>query len=824
MATVKVRTQGNTALEGLELENFSTEETLQAILTQLKDMGETFGIGSKPKDNSQNKKSNVEKKFDDFVSKTTPNAQAAASLANIFNNGKATNSLSGIISLFESLNPELLMVVGTVKLFEVAVDGIENAVNLVSKTLSSVMNTFGLMIGTFISGSTTLSSYFYALKQGTANIPIIGTFTSLIYDGVNNLEQWNNTLLDISKVGANFGGDIAAMMTGAADAGMSLEAFANIIQSNATKFATFGSVMEGVNTYTKVTRIVMRDYADQLSKMGISFQQYAEEAPAILSLFGASMKARGATERDLAQATVDLIGNFNSMSELTGKTRDQQAAELEKQITDPAWAQLTLSRGEGEKQIAIMNQLTQTLGPAYGELYKLTVLGMPPLTQELQTLTATVPGLSQSFSEMEKVAKSNLTGLAAQKQMNKITADIAAQAISSTHDFKTAIAAASAGLGGTPAEISRINTELYAKSREFIDANGQLNKAVFQQNLDRIAEDQYRNKKTSENFQVFNNLMLTFRDKLWSGVVAPLINNLAPVIGDIVDQLEKNQGPLVSIVTFASDLANQFGAWITKARENGDLDKYLNEFSNFVIGAIKIAIDVSKAIVSIVSFVVDNWGFIKIALGGIVVAMTALTAIVGTAGLLFVVPKLISSIASLTDTFPILKKAIASLSTSILDSSGGLVSGIKSLIGKGAAAEVGGAVATEATGAVAGSAIGLEGATIGATAGGLGIGGVLAGESAAGPIGWALAVATLLGYGGYKAVKSGMLDKILNGGYNDNEEPSLPSNPRNNPNSMRNQNMDMHADQFKRMHKTLEEINDKLGKVQRNTLTSAQNS
>lgn len=454
MASVKIRTHGNSTLGDLELENFSTEETLLAILDQLKSISSTFPTTGTIAPDTKKHQNKVEDLFHKMVDKTNVSKglknSAHSAVSSVFGNAHTDKSLSNISSIVNHLAPDFISIGILVSSIEGVTKGLHESLNFLSKSVSSLFFIVGGFAHTILNGKDALSDYTNVIKAGTASLPIIKNFTALMAAGVQKLDNWNTTILELTKVGANFNGEISTMVLSAADAGISLNQFASIVQANAANFSTFGSVMEGVSVYSKVAQTTMQEYGSTLASMGISLAQYNEELPAILGLFGSSMLARGASEKQLAKAALDLTSNFDAMSQVTGKTRQQQAQELASMTQDAAWQQklATMSASEQENQLKILNQLNGALGNNFAQLYKLSILGMPPLTRELQILTATVPNLQTHFRELGEIAEKGNGGLRDQIHMNHISALIAGDAMKSTRSFQTAIAAAAAGLGG----------------------------------------------------------------------------------------------------------------------------------------------------------------------------------------------------------------------------------------------------------------------------------------------------------------------------------------------------------------------------------------
>ena len=65
------------------------------------------------------------------------------------------------------------------------------------------------MVGQFIQGKKALGDYATALANGTKGIPILGTFTELIAEGVTQLDSLNSVILELTNSGASFNGSMS---------------------------------------------------------------------------------------------------------------------------------------------------------------------------------------------------------------------------------------------------------------------------------------------------------------------------------------------------------------------------------------------------------------------------------------------------------------------------------------------------------------------------------------------------------------------------------------------------------------------------------------
>jgi len=336
--------------------------------------------------------------------------------------------------------------------------------------------------------------------------------------------------------------------------------------ANAVNFSTFGSVMAGVITYNKVAAISMREYTDQLTNMGISLAQYQNELPAILGIFGASMKARGASDRDLAQSALILTGQFDAMTKITGQTREQQAADLQKMTADAAFQlRLTeMSKEEQLQQVAALSEIKSTMGETSAEMYKMSVLGIVPLNKEMQMLMATVPGLNRQFSEMNSLAaKGKLTP----EEMDRRVAEMVGSGLRAGKGLEQILKAAASGIGGTPETIAKIQSELMAQKEQFY-VNGVFSQELFKENLDKVRKQAAEEDGIRKSLANFNSEMKILQDYFYSKILIPIMDNLQPIILKIVKKFESSKDSMTGIIDGIVDIVTWFAEAVLWIADN----------------------------------------------------------------------------------------------------------------------------------------------------------------------------------------------------------------------------------------------------------------
>ena len=182
----KRQTNGNSTLEGLEVENFSTEETLVAILNLLIDFSTKVTADTKDTKNKTDKHQNALAKYFQSIVGGAVGGEAAANASGA---GTISNILSPILQSFlplgdflieiAELTPEILLAIVAFKAVTTVLHLFQAGLNLVSRTITSLFSVAGNLVGTLFSGKTAMNDYIAAIQRGTESIPIIGFFTKL---------------------------------------------------------------------------------------------------------------------------------------------------------------------------------------------------------------------------------------------------------------------------------------------------------------------------------------------------------------------------------------------------------------------------------------------------------------------------------------------------------------------------------------------------------------------------------------------------------------------------------------------------------------------
>ena len=152
------------------------------------------------------------------------------------------------------------------------------------------------------------------------------------------IEKGLDTWRELSKVGAGFSNDVVGMTAAAFGARMPLQEFAGIIGKNAENMLGFGgTVTRGAEDFAKMSKRMFDEYGtqtDQLRQMGYTNKELNEILLMQGSIQRGSFKDAQAREKATIESATKLATEMDEMAKLTGKSREEQMANMKKAQAD----------------------------------------------------------------------------------------------------------------------------------------------------------------------------------------------------------------------------------------------------------------------------------------------------------------------------------------------------------------------------------------------------------------------------------------------------------------------------------------------------------
>lgn len=427
-----------------------------------------------------------------------------------------------------------------------------------------------------ISGSNNLSDF-------TQHIPLAGGVISMFTGVIDNSV---NTFQSMAKTGAAFDYSMGQLRSTAARAGLSLEEFAGLVNENAEQFAAFGgTVTQGARRTTQLVS-ALGGQRESLLAMGLTFEDINEQMTTYQMLTRAGARAETRNRTEQAEAAASLTKNMLTLSKLTGEDIKAQQEKIAQAQMDVAFQRELAKMDEEERQKLnqAMAEAQATGGEVAVNALKAEVLGMPPLTQELQTFVATQ---GESFRVLQdSVARVRDTSISAEEfeeRRAQRMGDYLETQLAAQNRYDTALAAGAAGAEGIVATLSeQMGMSANVLMKYVTDTGNGLEFAreAFEEDL-ASGEIQAGREGELGAMAQFRDALRNARSSLMDNLVNPLLKLVTPAIGEATASLD-DFTESEAFTQFSETIRNKleefkawFGDWIGKFKE--DPQKAWNE-------------------------------------------------------------------------------------------------------------------------------------------------------------------------------------------------------------------------------------------------------
>lgn len=269
-------------------------------------------------------------------------------------------------------------------------------------------------LGSVLMGATGLVTNF---GNSLANANTIGElveavpiFGSMLGKVTGYFDQSLSTFQQLSQVGAGFGNDMMAMRGAAAEAGLSLDMFAETIGNNSQQMGLLGgTTSEGAKRFGRLTRTLRQQEAG-LTRLGMTQQDVNEGFADYVEMMAASGQLRGRSDRELTAGAANYLTEIDKLARVTGKSRKELQDEMNQRM-QAANFNIMASRLSGEALQNFTNN-TQFTSDMMGSEFADALTDMADGVSQspfAQVLESNVPGL-------KALAEANATGAISQAE------------------------------------------------------------------------------------------------------------------------------------------------------------------------------------------------------------------------------------------------------------------------------------------------------------------------------------------------------------------------------------------------------------------------
>jgi hypothetical protein len=289
------------------------------------------------------------------------------------------------------------------------------------------------IIDNAISGIGKLGSGSYntaAALQDTAGIiskvsPTLGSALGGIAKGATDT---NEMIRSTGKAGVNFGNDIGQARESITGARMDLGQFNNMVRKNSTDFAGLGQgVDQGTKNQLKLNQAVIEQadiqgsLAEKLMQSGVTADDFSTATRLVTLNSRAGMLQDKERAARATQSAIELADEMDKLAKITGKSKEQQANDLEKQMRKADVQATLLQMDDQQQQNYKKAQLTfGTLGEGVQDLASEIVTGGVRTKEGAAAMSALGPA-GKEFEQALKqqmAARTPAEKAAAEAQMN----------------------------------------------------------------------------------------------------------------------------------------------------------------------------------------------------------------------------------------------------------------------------------------------------------------------------------------------------------------------------------------------------------------------
>lgn len=436
-----------------------------------------------------------------------------------------------------------------------------NATNSLSKQTIKLVSDFSDLGNSVTAAADVTAS---ALNK----IPIVGELLGVAFRATAvAAEDLARSFNSATSAGADFGGSVNALARSATNAGMTIQDFAALIQSNNGSLLAFGN-----NTTTGAKRFAdlskgLRDTGDDLYALGLSTRDINEG----LMSYGNALRMQGLNEnrnnRDLVEGSKKYLKEMDLLAKVTGEERKAKQQERERLLRD-AQFQASMS-GLNEDVRASFLMMMQSV-PAEMQGFVKDLVSTGTATNKENQLLGSQMGETASLLSMfhGKMQRNEaLTAEEMQLLLNKMKAEG-----KNLESIKQAAAASEtlAGVTNSMASTQRIQTngllDSIAAQKLAAQQTDLFNKQV-QQAQEQVAGISNRFKEALANsgllpklmdfFGMLSNIMIKYVIPVFSDYLVPAVMKISDFLMDLLVPAFELLGDIFSSIM--PDINDGFG-------------------------------------------------------------------------------------------------------------------------------------------------------------------------------------------------------------------------------------------------------------------------
>jgi len=277
-------------------------------------------------------------------------------------------------------------------------ESVEKAGNMLTRGFGHVYQGMQNVAMEFMSGSTRLSDFSSHITGVISNIPVIGgALGGSLQLLTSVLDNSIDTFRELSGAGVDFGGGLMETRLMASKAGISMEAFTATVTQNSENLALFaGSATGGARAFARISGEVQKSQ-NTFSKLGMTMEETAEFTADYMAMQTRLGRSQRMSDAQMAAGAGNLIMEIDKLAKVTGKQRDQIAADLAENMQDKRVKLLfnTMDEAAQANLNGVMTMMGSASAPLKDAITEMVATGGVPMNAMGQDLIRLNPRLGE---------------------------------------------------------------------------------------------------------------------------------------------------------------------------------------------------------------------------------------------------------------------------------------------------------------------------------------------------------------------------------------------------------------------------------------------
>jgi len=248
----------------------------------------------------------------------------------------AASAMAGLASRINPVGIALSALSAAGSLVTGVFDGLSSIVGKATEVVGGVIRGLVQFGQKAMEGTAKMSDLFASFSH----LPFfIGEVSSLFASLLRTGEQYLDVYRNLTRVGADFSGNLFQIRSQASRAFLTLGEFANVVSKNSDIFASMGgSVQSGINKFVELQNNLMKGaFRNQILGLGYTFEEAANATLGFMRSQG-TMSKQGLENTDtVRRGVMQYAMELDALSKTTGKQRDQIAKELQDLQMEEVW-------------------------------------------------------------------------------------------------------------------------------------------------------------------------------------------------------------------------------------------------------------------------------------------------------------------------------------------------------------------------------------------------------------------------------------------------------------------------------------------------------